>query len=165
MKDAFDPCTKKSFGPRGYASIALVDPKVPVNVGSTLRAAYVYGASQVVIAGDRGAISLRRTLNHGSNTPKGHLHIPTILCDDPLKHRPHGCQLVVVDLIEGATPLPSFRHPEQAMYLFGPEDGTIGKRFTEHAQHVVYIPTRNCMNLAATVNVVLYDRLAKRGPA
>jgi len=26
---------------------------------------------------------------------------------------------------------------------------------------VVYIPTVGCMNLAATVNVVLYDRLAK----
>jgi tRNA(Leu) C34 or U34 (ribose-2'-O)-methylase TrmL len=25
----------------------------------------------------------------------------------------------------------------------------------------VYIPTVGCMNLAATVNVVLYDRLAK----
>jgi tRNA(Leu) C34 or U34 (ribose-2'-O)-methylase TrmL len=28
---------------------------------------------------------------------------------------------------------------------------------------VIYIPTRYCMNLAATVNVVLYDRMAKRG--
>ncbi|MBU0538004.1 MAG: 23S rRNA methyltransferase, partial [Gammaproteobacteria bacterium] len=26
---------------------------------------------------------------------------------------------------------------------------------------IVYIPTKGCMNLAATVNVVLYDRLAK----
>jgi tRNA(Leu) C34 or U34 (ribose-2'-O)-methylase TrmL len=26
---------------------------------------------------------------------------------------------------------------------------------------VVYVPTIGCMNLAATVNVVLYDRLAK----
>ncbi len=26
---------------------------------------------------------------------------------------------------------------------------------------MVYIPTIGCMNLAATVNVVLYDRLAK----
>jgi hypothetical protein len=26
---------------------------------------------------------------------------------------------------------------------------------------VVYIPTNGCMNLAATVNVLLYDRLAK----
>ena len=29
------------------------------------------------------------------------------------------------------------------------------------ANAVVYVPTIGCMNLAATVNVVLYDRLAK----
>jgi hypothetical protein len=27
---------------------------------------------------------------------------------------------------------------------------------------VVYIPTIGCMNLAATVNVLLYDRMAKQ---
>jgi tRNA(Leu) C34 or U34 (ribose-2'-O)-methylase TrmL len=26
---------------------------------------------------------------------------------------------------------------------------------------VVYVPTQGCMNLAASVNVILYDRLAK----
>ena len=31
----------------------------------------------------------------------------------------------------------------------------------DKAHHVVYVPTHGCMNLAATVNVVLYDRMAK----
>jgi tRNA C32,U32 (ribose-2'-O)-methylase TrmJ len=31
----------------------------------------------------------------------------------------------------------------------------------DQADAVVYIPTVGCMNLAATVNVLLYDRLAK----
>lgn len=31
----------------------------------------------------------------------------------------------------------------------------------ERIKNVVYIPTRGCMNLAATVNVLLYDRPAK----
>ncbi|CSB46617.1 RRNA methylase%2C putative [Vibrio cholerae] len=31
----------------------------------------------------------------------------------------------------------------------------------DQAHYVVYVPTHGCMNLAATVNVVLYDRLAK----
>ena len=65
-------------------------------------------------------------------------------------------------LIEGATPLPNFTHPKRALYLFGPEDGTLGRKHTDRAQHVVYVPTRCCMNLAATVNVVLYDRQMKR---
>ncbi|HGH6014390.1 TPA: TrmH family RNA methyltransferase [Vibrio mimicus] len=33
--------------------------------------------------------------------------------------------------------------------------------WVDQAHHVVYVSTHGCMNLAATVNVVLYDRLAK----
>jgi tRNA(Leu) C34 or U34 (ribose-2'-O)-methylase TrmL len=29
----------------------------------------------------------------------------------------------------------------------------------------VYVPTRRCLNLAAAVNIVLYDRFVKRGRA
>jgi tRNA(Leu) C34 or U34 (ribose-2'-O)-methylase TrmL len=45
--------------------------------------------------------------------------------------------------------------------IFGPEDGTISQDVIDRADAVVYVPTNGCMNLAATVNVVLYDRLAK----
>ena len=66
-----------------------------------------------------------------------------------------------VELAEGATPLPRFKHPENAIYIFGPEDGSISQDVEDRADHVVYVPTVGCMNLAATVNVLLYDRLAK----
>ncbi len=71
--------------------------------------------------------------------------------------------VVCVELVEGATPLPEFQHPERAIYIFGPEDGTISQDLVDKADAVVYIPTIGCMNLAATVNVTLYDRLAKMG--
>ena len=70
-------------------------------------------------------------------------------------------QIVAVELVEGAIPLPRFTHPEQAIYLFGPEDGTIPQTVLDQCDQVVYVPTHGCMNLAATVNVVLYDRMAK----
>lgn len=66
-----------------------------------------------------------------------------------------------MDLVLGATPLPEFVHPERAFYVFGPEDGTIGQEIIDRADAVVYVPTVGCMNLAASVNVLLYDRLAK----
>jgi len=69
---------------------------------------------------------------------------------------------VAVDLLDGATPLPEFTHPDRAFYIFGPEDGTLGKRIVNRCKSKIYIPTRSCMNLAATVNVVLYDRILKR---
>ena len=58
-------------------------------------------------------------------------------------------------------PLPDFQHPENALYIFGPEDGTITQDVINLADAVVYVPTIGCMNLAASVNVLLYDRLAK----
>ena len=70
-------------------------------------------------------------------------------------------KIVCVELAEGATPLPRFKHPENAIYIFGPEDGSISQDVANRADYVVYVPTVGCMNLAATVNVLLYDRMAK----
>jgi tRNA(Leu) C34 or U34 (ribose-2'-O)-methylase TrmL len=61
----------------------------------------------------------------------------------------------------GATPLHEFSHPDNGYYIFGPEDGSIEQRILNQADAVVYIPTQGCLNLAATVNIVLYDRLCK----
>lgn len=143
---------------RGFSCLGLYRPKRAENVGAVLRAAHCYRVSQVNIAGGRSDY-----LRHATNTPMAHRHTPVFLVDDLLSYVPFGTQIVAVDLIPGAVPLPTFIHPDRAMYLFGPEDGTLDQRITDRAQHVVYVPTRDCMNLAASVNVVLYDRLAKRG--
>jgi tRNA(Leu) C34 or U34 (ribose-2'-O)-methylase TrmL len=141
---------------RGFACIGLDSPKFPENVGAVLRAAYCYNVAQVNIARCRS-----RDLGFKNNTPQGHRHIPTFIVNDPLEYRPHDTQVVAVDLVDGAVPLPLFDHPERALYVFGAEDATLGRRILDRAQHRVMIPTRSCMNLAATVNVVLYDRLSK----
>ncbi len=52
-------------------------------------------------------------------------------------------------------------HPVRAFYIFGGEDATLGGRVLSWCRDVIYIPTAYCMNLAATVNVVLYDRMTK----
>lgn len=70
-------------------------------------------------------------------------------------------RIVCVELVEGATPLPAYQHPENALYIFGPEDGTIEQSIIDRADAVVYVPTAGCMNLAGSVNVLLYDRLSK----
>lgn len=138
---------------RGYFAIGLYAPKNEHNVGGAFRAAHCYGAALMILDAPR----LRP---HSSNVTKAERHIPTIvgaICD----HRPHDCPMVVVEIVEGAVSLPTFQHPQRALYVFGPEDGSVPGRIIERAQHVVSIPTRFCMNLAATVNVVLYDRIAK----
>ena len=81
--------------------------------------------------------------------------------DDLTEVVPEGASVVAVELVEGATPLPLFEHPSNAFYLLGPEDGSIGEDVLSWCDHVVYVPTFSCMNLAATANVLLYDRLSK----
>lgn len=144
--------------PRGFAAIGLHSPKWECNVGGVLRAAGCYGASMVAYTG-------RRYRHMPSDTQKSWRHIPLIQSEDLRDVIPHGCVPVVVELRDDAVSLVTYTHPESAFYVFGPEDGTLGPATTSWCRDVVYVPTRFCMNLAATVNVVLYDRMAKRGSA
>jgi len=141
----------------GYSSIGLVDPKTPANVGSVVRACGVYGAAQCVFTGKRFA----KARQFITDPQKFHRHIPLINVENLQDVIPMDCVPIAVDLIEGAIPLNEYKHPERAFYIFGPEDGTLGREITSFCRDVVYIPGNGCMNLAATVNVVLYDRMAK----
>lgn len=140
---------------RGFAAIGLHLPKTVANIGSVLRAAGCYGAAMVAASGLR----YRRA---PTDTQASFRHLPLIQTEDLHSVIPFDCVPVAVDLIDGARPLHSYSHPERAFYVFGPEDGTLGKAVTSWCRDVIYIPTTHCMNLAATVNVVLYDRMVKR---
>ena len=141
---------------RGYAAIGLHMPKTPANVGSVLRAAHCYGVSMVAQTGHR--------YRHAPTDPqKAYRHIPLIRCDDLHEVVPYDCVPVAIEFIKSARSLTRYTHPERAFYVFGPEDGSLGASITGWCRDVVYVPTEYCMNLAATVNVVLYDRMAKLG--
>jgi len=135
----------------GFAAIGLYNPKDHLNIGEALRACGCYGVAMIAASGQR--YKRART-----DTQAAHRHMPLIECDDLELVVPYGATVVAIDLIEGATPLAEFKHPKSAFYVFGPEDGTLD---ISYAKETVYVPTKYCMNLAATVNVVLYDRQAK----
>ncbi|MEH6551892.1 MAG: RNA methyltransferase [Pseudomonadales bacterium] len=137
--------------------IGLCNPKSPSNVGSVMRAAGCYGANSVRYTGER----YDRAARYHTDTRNAVSEIPLINVDDILSDLRSEMKVVCVELVEGATPLPDFVHPEQAMYIFGQEDGSISQDIIDKADEVVYVPTIGCMNLAATVNVLLYDRLSK----
>jgi tRNA(Leu) C34 or U34 (ribose-2'-O)-methylase TrmL len=139
---------------RGYSIVALEQPKTPENIGAVLRAACCYDVEIVFNTG-------RRFRKSKTDVFKGTRHIPFIQTEDLHACIPFDCVPVAVEMVEGARPLPKYTHPERAFYIFGPEDGSLGKRITSWCRDIIYIPTNGCMNLAATVNVVLYDRMAK----
>jgi tRNA(Leu) C34 or U34 (ribose-2'-O)-methylase TrmL len=94
---------------------------------------------------------------------KGYRAVETAIDDGFFdRFRPSGVTPVAVELLPTAEPLVSFEYPEDALYLFGPEDGGLPKAVRLHCHRFVFIPTHYCLNLAAAVNVVLYDRRLKR---
>ncbi len=141
----------------GYITIGLTNPKSPTNVGAVMRAAGCYQVDGVFYTGERYA----RAAKFNTDTKDVSETIPLTGVNCLLDSIEEGITIICVDLIEGAIPLPEFIHPEKACYIFGPEDGTISQKVIDCADAVVYVPTVGCMNLAATVNVLLYDRLAK----
>ncbi len=139
--------------------IALINPKSPANVGSIMRAVGCFQADAIFYTGQRYA----RAAKFNTDTKKMSRHIPLTAIDNVLAAKAKNMKVICIDLVEGAIPLPNYQHPENALYIFGPEDGSIEQDVIDQADDVVYIPTIGCMNLAASANVVLYDRLCKQG--
>lgn len=144
-------------------SIGLVNPKSPDNVSSVMRAAGNYQVDSILYTGTRypRALSYQaRSVDMSRKVSKG-VSVSGVEC--LINSVPEGMSIICVELVVNAIPLPEFEHPENAFYIFGPEDGSISQDIIDKADSVVYVPTIGCMNLAASVNVLLYDRLAKNG--
>ena len=142
---------------KSHVTIGLTNPKSPTNVGAVMRAAGCYQVDEVNYTGQR----YEKAAKFHTDTKSATRTIPLTAVESFLDNLDSETKIVCVELAEGATPLPRFKHPENAIYIFGPEDGSISQDVADRADHVVYVPTVGCMNLAATVNVLLYDRLAK----
>ncbi|HTF95752.1 MAG TPA: RNA methyltransferase [Cellvibrio sp.] len=141
--------------------IGLVNPKSPTNVGMVMRAAGCYEADAVFYSGVR----FERARKFATDTKNAQSKIPLTHVENLSNAPVADAKLIAIELIEGAVPLMDFAHPKNAYYIFGPEDGSLKKEILDCCDHVVYIPTVGCMNLAATVHVVLYDRMSKSGRA
>jgi tRNA(Leu) C34 or U34 (ribose-2'-O)-methylase TrmL len=144
---------------RGFAAVGLHNAKNSLNVGGALRACGCYGTAMMAVDG--------RARNYmkpaATDTMKQFHHMPLLVCDSLYDVIPYSCQPVAVEIVEGAIPLQKYQHPQSAFYIFGPEDGSISDDVLDWCVDTVYVPTSQCMNLAATVNVVLYDRMVKTG--
>ncbi len=143
-------------------TIGLINPKTPENVSSVMRAAGNFQVERVFYTGERYPRAVRLNPDIPNMSRQVSQDIPLSGVSNILDNDVVGkLQIVCVEFAENALPLPGYQHPEDALYIFGPEDGSISQDVINRADAVVYVPTNGCMNLAATVNVVLYDRLMK----
>ena len=141
--------------------IGLLNPKSPENVASVLRAAGNYRVNSVFYTGIRYPRAAKLNPCTVDMSRKVSKDIALTGVENLIDDTPDDLDIVCIEFAENAIALPAYQHPRDALYIFGPEDGTISQNIIDRADAVVYVPTVGCMNLAATVNVVLYDRLAK----
>ena len=153
----------KAAKPIGVApAVLLTNPKYQHNVGQSLRACSCFGVKQLWFTGDRV------NLEEGKRIPreermKDYREVQLIQYDYPFDRFPRGVTPVAIEVREDSELLPDFVHPENPLYVFGPEDGSIHQTFLKYCHRFVKIPIRHCSNLSAAVYMVLYDRMQKSG--
>lgn len=160
------PKESELFGIKSTPSIIMVNPKYPHNVGAAVRACSNFGGKAVLFTGNR--VSLEPDKSNGYRLPreermKDYQDITLINDNYPFNRFSKDVTPVAVEKRENAEPLTYFQHPENAVYVFGPEDGSIPQVLLKHCQRFLVIVSKHCLNLGAAVNVILADRITKLG--
>lgn len=144
---------------RGYFGIGVEGLSKPMNAGNLFRSAHAFGASFVFTVAAACDPAVRK-----ADTSDAADQVPFYRFDSIDSMRlPDDCALVGVELMEGAVDLPSFRHPRRAAYVLGMERGSLSPALVDCCDHVIKIPTRFSLNLAAAGAIVMYDRLMSAG--
>ena len=144
---------------RGYFGIGVERVSKPMNVGNLFRTAHAFGASFVFTVNAHYTISQAR-----SDTSLAPKHLPYYSFDDVESMAlPQDCSVIGIEIVDGARDLPSFRHPQCAAYVLGPERGSLSEGLLALCDHVVRIPTRFSLNVATAGAIVMYDRLTTSG--
>jgi alanine-synthesizing transaminase len=139
-----------------------VNPKYLHNIAAAIRAASCFDVTRLVWTGSRTDISPLERLPREERM-KGYKDVvwTNDKRDKPLAFFRSDVTPVCVELLEHSEPLTTFEHPENAVYVFGPEDGGVPQVIRRLCHRFVHIQANHCLNLAAAVNVVLHDRKAK----
>lgn len=164
-KDIRPRDVKSSVLTKSDASVILWNPKYAHNVGTILRACSCWGAGCLMLFGNRVELEenpIKRLPRE--ERMKGYADVSIVNYQRPFDLIPDEYTPVAVELVPGTETLTQFEHPEKAIYVFGPEDGSLNTVALRLCHRFVAIPSRHCLNLAASVYTVLYDRFAKTNP-
>ncbi len=145
--------------PRGFFGIGVENFSKPHNAGSLYRTAHAFHADFVfAIAATPEVRKIGKI-----DTSQTQRHVPFYFCQTiqelPV---PFDCELVGVELLDDADLLPDFHHPERAIYILGPEKGSLNPETVEKCQHLIKIPTKFCVNVGIAGALILYDRYIKQ---
>jgi tRNA(Leu) C34 or U34 (ribose-2'-O)-methylase TrmL len=161
--EAQDPKGRKVKVVPASPAVVLSNPKFAHNLGQTVRALSCFGVRQLWWSGKR----VLKELEGLDRIPReermrGYSDVSILYNERPLDAYAKGVVPVCIELVPGAENLLNFEHPENAVYVFGPEDGGVDQGTRRVCHRFVSIPTKHCTNLSAAVYIVLYDRLLKQ---
>jgi tRNA(Leu) C34 or U34 (ribose-2'-O)-methylase TrmL len=140
---------RSSPPPGRHFSLAIIGGKYRENLGHIMRLALNFGASSIYLVGCKYTRQAADTLNTAHTIPVVECEeIPDIV----------GTQRVYLELSPDAVPLPEYSHPKRALYIIGPENGSLD---VPHGFDCVEIQTVASMNQSQATAVLLYDRKAK----
>ena len=125
-------------------SLILINPKYGRNVATSLRIASCYGAHQVWFTGKRIELDIanKKRLPREERM-KGYKNVDIIQYEYPFERFAKGVVPVAIEIRENSENLFDFEHPENAVYVFGPEDGSIPSTILRHCHRFVVIPTKH----------------------
>ena len=137
-----------------YFEIGIYHPRNQLNIGTLWRSAYQLGAAGIFSIG-------RPYRNQSSDTARTMENIPLrsyLNFDEFMKNRAVGAVLVGIEI--GGTPLASFTHPKQAIYLLGSEDNGFSKQVLGACNEVISIESIRSAsyNVAVSGSIVMYHR-------
>lgn len=145
----------KAMAGNGYFEIGIVNGKKPANIGTLWRSAWQLGAAGIFTVGKRYEKQASDTVGAPRKIPLRHFRdmrelMPTL---------PVGAVLVGIE--HGGTPLASFHHPEQAVYLLGAEDFGLSTEAERLCHAIVTIEDVRdpSLNVAVAGSLVLWHRL------
>jgi len=145
---------------RGYFGIGVEGISKPMNVGNLLRSAHSFGASFFFTISP--AVDVREMKASDTSDSFGHLPFYNFEKVSDLV-LPVNTSLVAVEFLPDAIELPSFRHPQQAIYVLGPEGGNVSPEMLARCDYKLKIPMKFCINVGVAGAIVMYDRLISMG--
>lgn len=145
---------------RGYFGIGVEGISKPMNVGNLLRSAHSFGANFFFTVAP--AVDVRGMRDSDTSDAFGHLPFYSFEKVSDLV-LPIKTSLVAVEFLPDAVDLPSFRHPQQAVYVLGPEGGNVSPEMLARCDHKIKIPMKFCINVGVAGALVMYDRLISMG--
>ncbi|MBL4836304.1 MAG: RNA methyltransferase [Kordiimonadaceae bacterium] len=145
---------------RGYFGIGIDGASKSGNMGNLIRTAHAFGASFAFAVNPKVEVHSGEFVTKPfTDTSKSHQQIPFYNYATAAEvDVPQGCKLVGIEFTEEAIDLPSFKHPNQAVYVLGGERTSLSEEMQARCSQIIKIPTKFCLNVATAGAIVMYDR-------